>query len=64
MNNAIEQGYKRVVRLTVGSEIYLYGNRKVLDVHTMKDPQKVLLRTNRGEFELDRHTLVSPKRSD
>jgi hypothetical protein len=54
--------YRTVHTLPVGTPIYLYGWRKVVDVHNLSKkeggPQKVKLVTGDGTFIFDRNTLL------
>lgn len=60
---ATDFGYCAVSKLSCGLPIYLYGWRKVVDVHNVSKaeggPQKVRLVTSDGTFLIDRNTLIA-----
>jgi hypothetical protein len=59
-----DSGYKPVIDLRVGDEIYLYGNRTVLDVkncHESYGKDKVKLCTSDGTFYIYKFMLIAPK---
>lgn len=52
----------RARALPCGTWIYFYGWRCVTDVHNLPDPSRVLICTNRGEFEVRRdHFIITEK---
>lgn len=57
--------YLTVRTLPVGTPVYVYGWRTVVDVHNLcaaeDGPQKVKLVTSDGTFIFDRNTLVGTK---
>jgi hypothetical protein len=57
---ATDHGYRQADSLPVGAEIYIFGNRKVLDVHNTSRPDYVRLVTNDGTFEVRRDLWIAP----
>lgn len=53
-------GYRQAGSLPVGAEIYLFGNRKVIDVRNHKKPGYVVLETNCGTFNMPRDMWIAP----
>jgi hypothetical protein len=47
-----------VLSLTVGAWIEFYGWRQVQDVRNIHDASRVLVLTNRGEFEISRNAFL------
>lgn len=53
-------GYRQAGSLPHGAEIYLWGNRRVIDVHNTRNPNYVRLTTSDGTFEMPRDTWIAP----
>lgn len=57
---ALANTYCQAGKLPCGAEIYLWGNRRVVDVHNVGNPNYVRLVTSDGTFELPRDTWIAP----
>ena len=64
MTDAKAHGYQQAHKLNCGTRIYIYGNRKVIDVHNTHNPNYVRLVTNDGTFYLQRNTWIAPAQEE